>query len=111
MNNFFEIVSLHFFSVVFAVIGFVYSQVLTEGGMIFNGLWTFLEKHTPAWLFKPIIDCYKCVCGQIALWTGFYFVNYSRPVIEIISLHVYFICLTILISILINELYQRIKGY
>jgi hypothetical protein len=111
VDNFFEIVSLHFFALVFSVIGYVYSQVLTEGGMIFNWLWVFLEKRLPNWLFKPVMDCYKCVCGQISLWTGFYFVNYSRPLIEIISLHAYFICLTILISILINEFYQRIKGY
>lgn len=110
MNSLIEIVSLHFYALLFAVVGYTYSNVLTEGGMILNSLYGKLEK-LPEWLFKPLIGCYKCVCGQIALWMGFYFVNYHRPIIEIVSLHVYFICLTILISILIDEFYQRIKSY
>ena len=101
-----DIINIHFFAIVFAVVGFVYAMILTEPNMILNGVWNYLDKTLPEWLFKPIIGCYKCVCGQMALWSGFYFVDYTRPLFEIITLHVYFICLTILISIVINKIYE-----
>jgi hypothetical protein len=78
--------------------------------MIFNWLWNYLEPKLPNWLFKPLIDCYLCVCGQMALWSGFYFVDYKRPIFETVSLHAYYICLTIFISIIINKIYEEIKS-
>lgn len=63
-----------------AVAGYTYSQILTQAGMIFNGLYNLLdkwigfgtsEKARVPWLFYPLIYCPKCVSGQLALWGYF----------------------------------------
>lgn len=110
MQQLIEIINIHFFAFVFAMIAYVYSQILTGHGMILNGLWDYLDRKLPVWLFKPIIDCFLCVAGQMALWSGFYFIDYHRPVFEIISLHTYYICITIFLSVLIDRIYETIKN-
>ncbi len=85
-----------------AVIAYVYSVVLTEPEMILNSWYRFLEKYIGdyQWLFKPLIDCYKCVAGQMALW--------SYPILTqhyTIFGHLTTICMTIFISIIIDKIY------
>jgi hypothetical protein len=96
-----EILSVHIFSVMIAVVAFIYSDVLTESGMILNGLFRAAEQTLPSYIFKPLIGCFKCVAGQIALW--FYLINADD--FGFFQL-VYMICLTILFSQLICRLYR-----
>lgn len=83
-----------------AIVAYVYSVILTEPGMILSGWYKYLlSLNLPEWIFKPIIDCFKCVAGQMALWGYFINCNAYNPFD-----HIFFICLTILISILIDKL-------
>ncbi len=57
-----------------AVVAYVYSVVLTQPGMLLATLFSKVtayinERPEHEWIFKPVILCYKCVCGQMALWT------------------------------------------
>lgn len=84
-----------------AVIAYVYSVILTEPGMILSEFYKWIESFKlPDWLFKPLIDCYKCVAGQMALWIFFFQPNYN------FWNHITFICLTIFFSIIINKIYE-----
>jgi hypothetical protein len=106
---------LSFFALKIAIVAYIYSDVLTEGGMILNGLYVWLDsKKIPDWLFKPLIGCYKCVAGQMALWS-FFVVNFSeymniKSIFELTVLygnHLFFITLTILLSCLVQRI-QRL---
>ena len=90
-------------SVVIAVIAVVFSAVLTQEGMLLNFLWKFLNKHigNKPFLFNPLIDCPKCVSGQIALW--YYLIAYWHEYSFII--HVSLISVTIFISLIIYKIY------
>lgn len=89
-----------------AVISYVYSVILTEPGMILSWWYKFLEElHLPEWIFKPLIDCFKCVSGQAAFWGYLVYTNgleaYKYNPFE----HLFLICFTILISIIIDKIY------
>jgi hypothetical protein len=114
---------LFIFSLKLAIVAYIYSDVLTEGGMILNPIYVFLDtwkynkctgkKLIPEWLFKPLIGCYKCVAGQMALWS-FFVVNYSeyiniKSIFELsvlIGNHLFFITLTILLSCLTQRIHR-----
>lgn len=53
------------------ILAFVYVEILTAEGMIFDWIHNWCEIKLPAWLFKMIIGCSYCVAGQIALWSTF----------------------------------------
>jgi hypothetical protein len=62
-----------FFVVAIAV---VYTEVLTDSGMILGWLSKFLHnKIKKEWILKPLIDCVYCFGGQLALWSGFFIWN------------------------------------
>lgn len=114
---------LSFFALKVAIVAYIYSDVLTEPGMILNSLYVKLDtwyvnectgkKMIPEWLFKPLIGCYKCVSGQMALWS-FFVVNFSeymniKSIFELsvlIGNHLFFIMLTILLSCLIQRIHR-----
>lgn len=84
-----------------SVVAYVYSVVLTEPGMILSKWYQFLEsKNLPEWIFKPLVDCCKCVSGQWALWIYLFWCDSYNP-LE----HVFLICLTIFFVILIDKIY------
>jgi hypothetical protein len=91
------------FSFYIAIIAFVYSEILTEGGMILNGLYKFLEKHLGKYpyIFKPLIDCSKCVAGQIALWVYLFIPEYN------LFQHAAVICLSIYLLMLVKGFYLK----
>lgn len=101
-------IELHLYVFMCAVIGYVYSIVLTEPDQVLYPVWKFLDRILHPVIFKPVMDCYKCVAGQIALW--FYLVEYGALSFKVTFFHIYFICLTIFISIMLNKIYERIKG-
>lgn len=86
-----------------ALTAFVYCFVLTDGGMILNFWFNFLDrwigptsatnqrsgtgalydspnvKPRCIWLFKMLVGCCKCVAGQFACWGFFYVINRQVP--------------------------------
>jgi len=99
---------------------YVYSAMLTKPDMILSGWYKFLERKIGNTVFfKPAIDCFKCVSGQMALWIFIYSLqnNYvsictSESVFQGLILavktlftHVYFISLTIYISWMLDRLH------
>jgi hypothetical protein len=62
-----------FFCVAIAV---VYTEVLTDSGMILDFWNRFLHNNIKKeWILKPLIDCVYCFGGQLALWSGFFIWN------------------------------------
>lgn len=87
-----------------ALVAFVYSVILTEGGMILNPWYNFLDRKIgESWLFKPLVGCYRCVAGQMAFW--YYIVKFRYDIFE----HAFFISFAIFTAIVINKLYIYIK--
>jgi hypothetical protein len=101
--------SLYILSLKIAIVAYVYSDVLTEPGMVFNGLYQLLNR-LPEWLFKPLIGCYKCVAGQMALWIYLFFCLTTPHSIEMvlysIGNHIFFVSLTIFFTWMINKVYR-----
>lgn len=92
-----------------AIVAYIYSDVLTEGDMILNGVFHFLDKRLPEWLFKPVIGCYRCVAGQLALWSFLYIKwdQYGSGFnVGLIANHIFFISLTIFIVWITNKIYR-----
>lgn len=94
------------------MIAFAYSAVLTEAGMILNPWYNFLDKHIgrKPWLFKPLVDCFKCVAGQFAFW------HYVLRFLKVGSFagydllfHIFTICFTIYITLILNKIYTWTK--
>jgi hypothetical protein len=86
-----------------ALVAYVYAVILTEPGMILNAWFNFLDiklGRRNHWLFKPLIGCFKCVAGQMALW--YYLFTYYQH--YNLLHHIFIICLSIQASILINKL-------
>lgn len=97
--------------ILIAVLSYVYTNVLTEPEMIFNGLYKKLDGRIPNWLFYPLIHCEKCNAGQIALivfiynyWLGFYFYT-----ITTLALCAAFVGFTIFTVYTIKQLWEKLK--
>lgn len=95
-----------------AIIAYVYANVLTDRGQLLSGLWLWLDQRIGKYpfIFNPLIGCFKCVSGQVALWWYLYGVfsklEYAFNPFE----WVYVICLTIFISLILNFIYDRVKN-
>lgn len=97
---------MYLLSLQIAIVAYVYSVILTEPDMLLNKVYIELQNSKlPDWFFKPLIGCFKCVSGQMALWG---YVLFIRP--YSIFEHVFFICLTIFISYIINKIYQWLNS-
>lgn len=106
--------TLYFQGLAVAVVAYTYAAILTEGGMILNFWFNFLDRKfgtasgnprqgkppVALWLFKPLIGCFKCVAGQMALWFYLiaYFNNYN------LFEHIFIICLSIYLSIILHKI-------
>jgi hypothetical protein len=101
-----------------AIFSFVYSNILTEGEMILNPLYNWLDCKLNKgcnnvefhWLFKVLIHCEKCISGQLALWLYFFYNFYDyvfnfSP--ELILYHFFFITFAILCTITIKGIYNK----
>lgn len=71
--------------------GYIYAEHLTRPNMILNGWFVLLDRtfstNHPFWfdyalnrhrffidpknIFKPLVGCFRCVCGQWGMWTYF----------------------------------------
>ena len=96
-----ELIKLSF---AISIIAFTYSVILTEPHQILNGVYEWLEKRLPEWLFFPIIGCEKCVAGQMALW---YCIFFREPTFESLFL----IMFSIFIVTFIKPLYSWMQRF
>lgn len=93
-------------SVYIALIAYIYSVVLTEQGMLLNGVYLWCEKRLPHWLFSPVIGCCYCVSGQFALW--YYLIQYWNE--YRFFDHVLFISATIFSMLIISPTINYIEN-
>jgi hypothetical protein len=103
-----------------AVAAYTYSRILTEGGMILNPLYNWLDKWIGfgtgeeaklPWLFYPLIYCPKCVAGQLATWSYFLLFPYPEFVGWLILgkhilLHIFFATFAIFAIKFIEQAYK-----
>lgn len=94
-----------------ALCGYTYSIILTDPGMILDKWFIYLqgklEERHEKW-FNVLVNCHKCVSGQIALWT-FFFTPYFTG-LNSIHLHILFIIITIWFSLALNKIYTWLKN-
>ncbi len=100
-------------SFLIAVAAFVYTNILTEPEMLFNGLYNYLDgKFIGKWrfIFKILIHCEKCLSGQLAFWI-YLWVNYnfylSSEFLSIGLNHIFFVSFAILIATILNIIYKK----
>lgn len=111
-------------SFLIAVSAFCYACLLTDPGMILNGLFKWLDFNMHykkanktcsascsscaerGWIakaaFKIIIGCEKCIAGQVALWMYFFVCTKYQPL-----QHLFFVMFTIFITAVIREIYYK----
>jgi hypothetical protein len=87
------------------LVAVVYSVILTEPGMLLADVHYWCEQHLPSWLFMPLIGCYRCVTGQMALW--YYMMKYWTTYDPIT--HLAAITVAIYLSVVYNYIYERIQ--
>jgi hypothetical protein len=103
-------------SLLIAVLAVVYTQLLTDTNMIFNGvynrLYRFFKTDQRAREGKPyhplfmiLIYCEKCFAGQVAFWLFIYhnFADYN------FLIHLFFVAFTILSAYILNNIIKHIK--
>jgi hypothetical protein len=102
-----KILSLSFHSLACAIITYVYVFILSREDIL-NWWFRFGERFNGRWFYKPVWDCEKCISGQMALW--------SYPAICLNGhteyfcfLHIYTVCLSILLSIVITKILKQNK--
>lgn len=98
---------LNWLTLAIAISAFVFSNMLTDNGMIFHDLFEWLEERLPEWIFKPLIGCQYCVAGQWSLWFFIWFAMFRANDYEL-YLHIWFIMQTIFITKIVTEFYYRI---
>lgn len=91
-------------ALVCAVVGYVYSEILTAEGMILARFRDICEENLRRSAFKPLIGCFKCVTGQLAMWL-FIVVQWNsyNPI-----WHIFSICSAILLVSFIDKLYYKL---
>lgn len=98
-----------------AIVAWVYAEVLVKPEMILHPFYKWIcrvwllktkivgdrEIEYESWFYKPVIGCFKCVSGQFALWCYLIWAlkNNSYNLLH----HVFVICFTICIAIMINH--------
>lgn len=102
----YEMLTYILISFCIALTGFTYSVILTNGGMMLDFWYIFLqgklaEKHEK-W-FNVLVECPKCVSGQMSLWIFFFTPFFSG--FNSIPIHILFIIVTIWFVLIINKLY------
>jgi hypothetical protein len=107
-------------AILFGILGFVYTNLLTQPEQIFSGWYKLLYKlfkidarnaegkgYHP--LFMVLVHCEKCVAGQIAFWYYLIKFNYSITSDGYIW-HAIFCAVAILSAEFIKLIHGRIHG-
>lgn len=74
--------------------------------MILNGWYKFLEKRIGKYpfIFKPAVDCAKCVSGQMALWVYLVKCWGGYDLID----HIFTVSLSIFLAIALKAAYNKL---
>lgn len=90
------------------IITFIF-YICGEPGEIFDW-YQKLIFHLPEYLWKPLGGCIKCVTGQVCFWFYLYknYQDYHLFQGGIIN-HLFFVSTGMLINIILNYLYEKIK--
>lgn len=107
-------------SFLIALFSFVYTNILTGNGELLGSIYTKMyhyfnsdyreqRGHARHPIFKVLIDCEKCVSGQIALWSFLiiHIDGYSEVSFILVLKHLLFITLTIFLTIVVKSFYQK----
>lgn len=87
-----------------SIIGFVWSEILTQPGHMFNSLFNWIDKNFNSIIAKPLGGCALCVTGQIALWTYLYTYRHDYNIFQ----HIAFISSSIFITWLLLKLQEKL---
>lgn len=82
-----------------SVVGFVYADILTGPGMVFEDLDSYLEAKLKRWLYKPLIGCSRCAAGQASIWLYPLLVDEYSPLN-----HLFTVCLTVLFVVFLEKI-------
>ncbi len=93
------------YTILIACCAIAYSNILTSNGQLLNGIYNYLERKLPGYLFKPLIGCHKCVSGQWALWLYLFYFKVEYDII----IHIWFILQTIFNATVINLFYEKMN--
>ncbi len=88
-----------------SIVGFVWAEILTQPGHIFNWLFNYIDKNFQTWISKPLGGCALCVTGQIALWTGVYIFRQDYNPFQ----HIAFISSSIFITWLLLKIQEKLS--
>lgn len=111
-----DFLNLTIFSFMCSIVAIVYADILVRPGQVLEsfGIWMTrklvkkkenelcVEEDVVHWLYMPLIGCSKCVAGQIALWSYFFWHQGY-----ILGYHIYSICASVLITYLLNKIIFR----
>lgn len=114
-----QFILLYVFSaMIIAITATTYSTILVLPGEIFGGLYGKLDilfktdKRNEQGkgihpIFKMIMQCEKCVAGQMALWGGLVYAwrYYSNDCFQLILPHIGFIGLSIFLTLITKKIY------
>lgn len=109
------------FAFICAVCSLVYCCILTESGMIFfalpdiirmavfNPCKSYEEQPVRIAIYKILIECEKCNCGQLALWSYLVYAVrhglYESDWLQALAMHAFTICMAIFIIIPLKKIY------
>lgn len=103
-----NLLTLNFLTVAIAVSAFVYTNMLTDTGMILHNLNNRLDSLIVGkyrWLYTILIGCQFCVAGQWALWYYLYFIFFKIHGCYELEIHIWFIMQTIFITKVVTFVY------
>jgi hypothetical protein len=97
-------------AILLAVLGVVYSEILTSPGELLYKVYDFKRfilykyvknEQTAEYILKPLGGCAKCTSGQLAFWVFLFMGNYN------IFAHILFISFTILIALILTRTIEK----
>lgn len=94
---------IYVYTVLFAALAIVYTEVLTAPGNILGWLDRLIHKWiTAEYLLKPLGDCTYCFGGQVALW-GYFLIKNDYKLLE----HILFVGFTIFLIHIYKQITER----
>lgn len=101
-----QLLTLFLLALAVAIGATCFSCLLTKPGMIFGPLDYLASEKLPEWLYKPLIGCQYCVCGQWFLWT-YVLLAFRGAVTYVPEFHLIFILVAIFLVAPISKLYFK----
>lgn len=104
------------FPLAVAISAYTYAVILTEPGMILNGVynWLYRKSYHPEvaagkWWFKPLIGCERCFAGQLANLLFLYYALVVKTVPYDPFCHLFVVLASIYCTRLFSKLYEILR--